>query len=100
MANTIAVMLDRNPELAIRPRERLAITISMALQPINPGEILWKDYPKPMEYLAKDLHVAPYRFDAIVLGKRSILADTVPHLAHYRRSYGSIRRMPTSWKWR
>ncbi len=57
------------------------------LQPIHPGEILLKDFLEPMEIsqyrLAKEIHVAPRRINEIVLGKRSISADTALRLARY-----------------
>ncbi len=57
------------------------------LQPIHPGEILLKDFLEPMEIsqyrLAKNIHVAPRRINEIVLGKRSISADTALRLARY-----------------
>ncbi|PKM43681.1 MAG: addiction module antidote protein, HigA family [Gammaproteobacteria bacterium HGW-Gammaproteobacteria-1] len=57
------------------------------LQPIHPGEILLKDFLEPMEIsqyrLAKDIHVAPRRINEIVLGKRSVSADTALRLARY-----------------
>lgn len=57
------------------------------LQPVHPGEILLKEFLEPMEIsqyrLAKDIHVAPRRINEIVLGKRSISADTALRLARY-----------------
>jgi antitoxin HigA-1 len=53
----------------------------------HPGEILLKDFLKPMGLsqngLARAVHVAPRRINEIVLGKRDITADTDLRLARY-----------------
>jgi addiction module HigA family antidote len=58
-----------------------------ALNPVHPGEILDKDFLKPMglsQYrLAKDIHVPSRRINEIVLGRRGITADTALRLARY-----------------
>ena len=50
------------------------------IAPIHPGEILLEEFLNPMEIsqyrLAKDISVPPRRINEIVLGKRSITADT------------------------
>ena len=50
------------------------------LNPIHPGEILMEEFLKPIgisQYrLAKDISVPPRRINEIVLGKRSVTADT------------------------
>ena len=55
--------------------------------PIHPGEILLEEFLKPMgvsQYrLAKDISVHPRRINEIVLGKRSVTADTALRLARY-----------------
>jgi addiction module HigA family antidote len=57
------------------------------LQPIHPGEILLEEFLKPMSLsqnrLALDIGVHPRRINEIVLGKRSITADTALRLARY-----------------
>lgn len=57
------------------------------LAPIHPGEILFEEFLEPMgisQYrLAKDINVDPRRINAIVLGKRSITADTALRLSRY-----------------
>lgn len=57
------------------------------LTPIHPGEVLNEDFLVPMalsQYrLAKDISVPPRRINEIVLGKRSITADTALRLARY-----------------
>jgi len=57
------------------------------LPPIHPGEILLEEFLKPLEIsqyrLAKDIHVPARRINEIVLGKRSISADTALRLARY-----------------
>jgi addiction module HigA family antidote len=54
---------------------------------IHPGEILLEEFLKPMKIsqyrLALDLSVPPRRINEIVLGKRSISADTALRLARY-----------------
>ena len=57
------------------------------LPPVHPGEVLLEDFLKPLglsQYrLAKSLRVPPRRINEIVLGKRSITADTALRLARY-----------------
>ena len=61
--------------------------------PIHPGEILLEEFLRPMgisQYrLAKDINVDPRRINEIVLGKRSITADTALRLSRY---FGSSER--------
>ena len=56
-------------------------------RPIHPGEILLLEFLEPMavsQYrLAKELSVPARRINEIVLGKRSISADTALRLARY-----------------
>ena len=53
----------------------------------HPGEILLEDFLKPMGLsqngLARAIHVPPRRINEIVLGKRSMTADTDLRLARY-----------------
>ena len=55
--------------------------------PVHPGEILLEEYLKPMgisQYrLARDIGVHPRRINEIVLGKRSITADTALRLSRH-----------------
>ena len=55
--------------------------------PIHPGEVLLEDFLKPMNisqyFVARSLGVPPRRINEIVLGKRSISADTDLRLARY-----------------
>jgi len=57
------------------------------LKPIHPGEVLLEDFLKPMgisQYrLAKDINVPARRINEIVLGKRSVTADTALRLARF-----------------
>lgn len=59
------------------------------LPPVHPGEILQKEFLEPMgisqNKLALALHVPARRINEIVLGKRSITADTALRLARYFR---------------
>ncbi|MCZ7602886.1 MAG: HigA family addiction module antitoxin [Melioribacteraceae bacterium] len=54
---------------------------------IHPGEILLEEFLNPMEIsqyrLAKDINVPPRRINEIILGKRSITADTALRLSKY-----------------
>ena len=63
------------------------------LAPIHPGEILQEDFLKPLglsQYrLAKDVSVPARRVNEIVLGKRSVTADTALRLARY---FGTTER--------
>jgi len=60
-----------------------------ALAPVHPGEILHKEFLEPMSIsqnkLAMALHVPARRINEIVLGKRSVTADTALRLARYFR---------------
>lgn len=55
------------------------------LHNIHPGEILLEEFLKPMDIsqngLARAIGVSPRRINEIVLGKRSISADTALRLA-------------------
>jgi len=57
------------------------------LKPIHPGEVLSEEFLKPMNLsqnrLALNLGVPARRINEIVLGKRSISADTALRLAKY-----------------
>ena len=57
------------------------------LKPVHPGEILLEEFLKPMglsqNRLALDMGVPPRRINEIVLGKRSITADTALRLGRY-----------------
>ena len=57
------------------------------LKPVTPGEILLKEFLKPMglsQYrLAKEVSVPPQRISEIVLSKRSITADTDLRLCRF-----------------
>lgn len=54
--------------------------MSDRLKNIHPGEILLEEFLIPMEVsqnkLARDIQVPPRRINEIILGKRSITADT------------------------
>jgi addiction module HigA family antidote len=57
------------------------------LPPIHPGEVLLEEFLKPMNLsqnrLSLDISVHPRRINEIVLGKRSVTADTALRLARY-----------------
>lgn len=57
------------------------------LKPVHPGEILQKEFLKPLglsQYrLAKDISVPPIRISQIIHGKRAISADTALRFAKY-----------------
>lgn len=56
-------------------------------RPVHPGKILLEDYLKPKNLsqnrVALDIGVPPRRINEIVLGKRSITADTALRLGRY-----------------
>jgi addiction module HigA family antidote len=60
------------------------------LTPIHPGEVLLEEFLKPMGisqyHLAKDISVPPRRINEIVLGKRTVTADTALRLSRYLRT--------------
>ncbi|MBW8878683.1 MAG: HigA family addiction module antidote protein [Acidobacteria bacterium] len=57
------------------------------MPPVHPGEILSEEFLAPLSLsqyrLARDISVPPRRINEIVLGKRSITADTALRLARY-----------------
>ena len=57
------------------------------LKPVPPGEVLLEEFLGPLEIsqyrLAKDINVPPRRINEIVLGQRSISADTALRLSKY-----------------
>jgi addiction module HigA family antidote len=57
------------------------------LHSVHPGEVLLEEFLKPIglsqNRLALDISVPPRRVNEIVLGKRSITADTALRLARY-----------------
>jgi len=57
------------------------------LKPVHPGEVLMEEFIRPLgitQYrVAKDTRVTARRINEIVLGRRSITADTALRLARY-----------------
>jgi len=57
------------------------------LSPVHPGEVLLEEFLNPMglsqNRLALDIGVHARRINEIVLGKRSVTADTALRLARY-----------------
>jgi len=57
------------------------------LKNIHPGEVLLEEFLKPLELsqnqIARSIGVPPRRINEIVLGKRSVTADTALRLARY-----------------
>jgi len=60
---------------------------STRLPNVHPGEVLLEEFLKPMEIsqnaLARAIRVPPRRVNEIVLGKRTITADTALRLARF-----------------
>ena len=63
------------------------IKMKKKLSPIHPGEVLLEEFIKPMNLsqnrLAIDIGVDARRINEIVLGKRSVTADTALRLARF-----------------
>ena len=61
--------------------------MSDKLKPVHPGEVLLEEFLKPkgisQNRLAININVPARRINEIVLGKRSISADTALRLARY-----------------
>lgn len=61
--------------------------MSKSLKNIHPGEVLLEEFLKPLgisqNKLANNIGVTPRRINEIVLGRRSITADTAIRLAYY-----------------
>ncbi len=59
----------------------------MKLQNTHPGEILLEEFLLPHQIsqnkIARDIQVSPRRINEIILGRRSITADTALRLARY-----------------
>ncbi len=57
------------------------------MKPVHPGEVLQKEFLTPLglsqHRLALDIGVDPRRINEIVLGRRSVTANTALRLAHY-----------------
>ena len=57
------------------------------LENIHPGEVLLEEFLVPMglsqNLIAREIGVPPRRINEIVLGKRSVTADTALRLARY-----------------
>ena len=57
------------------------------MAPVHPGEVLLEEFLKPLglsqHRLALDIGVDPRRINEIVLGKRSVTANTALRLARY-----------------
>jgi antitoxin HigA-1 len=70
----------------MRIKSKSSITTDLLPNP-HPGEILLKEFLKPMGLsqtkLAQAIAVPPRRINEIVLGKRAITADTDLRLARY-----------------
>ncbi len=70
----------------MRTRSKSSTTTDLLPNP-QPGEILLKDFLKPLALsqtaLARAIGVPPRRINEIVLGKRAITADTDLRLARY-----------------
>ena len=66
---------------------KLLTTMTELLPNPHPGEILLEEFLKPMELsqngLANAVKVPPRRINEIVLGKRSVTADTDLRLTRY-----------------
>ncbi len=62
-------------------------TITEVLRNPTPGDVLFEDFLKPLEMsqsaLARAIGVPPRRINEIVLGKRSVTADTDLRLSRY-----------------
>src|ERR1041384_5861486 len=73
-------------ETTMRTKSRSSTTTDLLHNP-HPGEILMEDFLKPMSLsqtaLAHAIGVPPRRINEIVLGKRSVTADTDLRLARY-----------------
>eukprot|EP01041_Mallomonas_annulata_P018785 gene18785-37848_t len=83
---------DRSGQYSIREDRLMSksstiMTDDQLLPNPTPGEILLEEFLKPMglsqNEVARALHVPPRRINEIVLGKRSVTADTDLRLARY-----------------
>ena len=65
----------------------MVLRLTTKLNPVHPGEVLLEEFLKPIglsqNRLALDIGVHARRINEIVLGKRSVTADTALRLARY-----------------
>jgi antitoxin HigA-1 len=84
MINGASVLFGKKEDQAVSKSS--TITDDLLANP-HPGEILLEDFLKPMGLsqngLARGIHVPPRRINEIVLGQRSVTADTDLRLARY-----------------
>lgn len=96
MVNTVSELMTNfvfalYGDKAKRFKLKLWITIeelSMTkLANVHPGDVLLKDFLEPMgisqNRLARDISVPPRRINEIILGKRTLTADTALRLSRY-----------------
>ena len=78
--------IHESGETAMPTKSKSSTTTDLLANP-HPGEILREEFLLPMGLtqngLARAVHVPPRRINEIVLGKRSITADTDLRLARY-----------------
>ena len=75
--------------------------MSKKLSPIHPGEVLFEEFLKPMSLsqnrLAIDIGVDARRINEIVLGIRSVTADTARVILGFLRSSGLVYKQNMTW---
>ena len=64
-----------------------SVATGKRLKPVKPGDILARDFMKPLglsaNALAKELHVPPNRISSVLNGSRAVTADTALRLSRY-----------------
>ena len=73
--------------MPMKSKSRTTTKGTKTLPPVHPGEILAEEFLKPLNLtqyrLAERIHVPRRRINEIVLGQRSISADTALRLARF-----------------
>jgi addiction module HigA family antidote len=75
------------PSIIVKESKSATIMVNRKMAPVHPGEVLQEEFLKPLglsqHRLALDIGVDPRRINEIVLGRRSVTANTALRLARY-----------------
>lgn len=86
-SSTIMTSRRKRPRAPASGPGRMAQRDEASLPLVRPGEILLEEFLRPMglsqNALARAIHVPPRRINEIVLGARTVTADTDLRLARY-----------------
>jgi len=87
VANLLSLDTKWSKRSATSGLSQVRESMAKKLKPVTPGELLWQDFLVPMNIsryrLAKEIGVPAQRIGDIVLGKRTITADTDLRLSKF-----------------